>query len=228
MPTEFHSQAVQDWPKMPRAVNQATALLQTQYGDEGIPGKQLKREAERIGGYKKGSVILSDYCYNLINKATYSFRYPILERVGLATYKYLGTGFKYTGRVMWNPEDGDEEQVGSWRAGVCTLEKDPRKPLERDLLSPSEQHDSDAGEISVAEGRELLRRHRVRERSPRLVTKKKRDVLAKTGRLECEVCRFDFAAVCGPLGDGFAECHHTQPLLHRRPANAAPSSATWE
>jgi hypothetical protein len=65
---------------------------------------------------------------------------------------------------------------------------------------------------SVAEGRELLRLHRTRERSRRLVARKKRSVLSARGRLACEVCGFDFAAEYGRLGEGFAECHHTLPL----------------
>lgn len=66
--------------------------------------------------------------------------------------------------------------------------------------------------VSRAEGRELLQLHRTRERDSELVTRKKRRVLAETDRLECESCGFDFAAVYGQLGIGFAECHHTQPL----------------
>ncbi|MEX0712093.1 MAG: HNH endonuclease [Pirellulales bacterium] len=67
-------------------------------------------------------------------------------------------------------------------------------------------------DISVAEGHELLRLHRSRERNRGLVARKKRRVLTQMGRLECEACGFDFAAVYGELGAGFAECHHTQPL----------------
>lgn len=68
--------------------------------------------------------------------------------------------------------------------------------------------------MSANEGRVLLRLHRSRERSRRLVSRKKRIVLAQDGRLACEVCEFDFAEVYGPLGEGFAECHHTLPLSH--------------
>jgi 5-methylcytosine-specific restriction protein A len=32
------------------------------------------------------------------------------------------------------------------------------------------------------------------------------------GRLACEVCSFDFKQHYGDLGEGFIECHHTQPL----------------
>ncbi len=86
------------------------------------------------------------------------------------------------------------------------------------VVSSAPANTSDAGfgfranEPSAAEGRELLRVHRSRERNQRLVARKKRDVLAETGRLACEACDFDFAEAFGPLGEGFAECHHTLPL----------------
>ncbi len=66
--------------------------------------------------------------------------------------------------------------------------------------------------ISAVEGRELLRLHRVRERNPTLVACKKQTVFALNRSLACEICRFDFAAVYGALGKGFAECHHIRPL----------------
>jgi 5-methylcytosine-specific restriction enzyme A len=37
-------------------------------------------------------------------------------------------------------------------------------------------------------------------------------VLKATGCLACEVCAFDFQESYGPLGVGFAECHHRKPL----------------
>jgi 5-methylcytosine-specific restriction protein A len=71
---------------------------------------------------------------------------------------------------------------------------------------------SSSGEVSAAEGRELLRLHRTRERNRMLVSRKNRSVLFETGRLACEACGFDFASVYVALGDGFAECHHDCPL----------------
>jgi predicted HNH restriction endonuclease len=62
------------------------------------------------------------------------------------------------------------------------------------------------------EGRTLLRLHRTRERKPRLVRLKKQNVVKTTGLLACEICSFDFGAIYGPLGEGFAECHHRLPL----------------
>jgi HNH endonuclease len=67
-------------------------------------------------------------------------------------------------------------------------------------------------ELSVTEGRELLKLHRTRERNQGLVVRKKRSVQLKTGKLICEACDFDFSVTYGPLGEGFAECHHDHPL----------------
>lgn len=112
---------------MPRAVDEAAAQLHLEYGDEGIPAQVLQREAERIGGYRHGSVLPSDYCYNIINKASYSFQHLLLVLVNRGRYQYVGPGYSYTGPVMWRPKFGAVQQVGMWKAGVCTLELDPRQ-----------------------------------------------------------------------------------------------------
>jgi hypothetical protein len=72
-------------------------------------------------------------------------------------------------------------------------------------------------DISAAEGRELLRWHRTRERKAGLVARKKKSVLWERGRLLCEACDFDFVAVYGSRGKGFAECHHTLPISQSAP-----------
>lgn len=69
-----------------------------------------------------------------------------------------------------------------------------------------------AGLEEVAEGRTLIRIHKLKERKPQIIRRKKRAVLDATGRLLCESCNFDFAAVYGKIGEGFAECHHRAPL----------------
>jgi len=40
--------------------------------------------------------------------------------------------------------------------------------------------------------------------------------LSATDRLTCEVCDFNFAKDYGPLGEGFAECHHRVPMSELR------------
>lgn len=68
--------------------------------------------------------------------------------------------------------------------------------------------------LAVPEGARRLVEHFRRERNPVLVTRKKRQVRERTGRLACEACAFDFAETYGRLGIGFAEVHHRVPLSH--------------
>ncbi|WP_222937428.1 HNH endonuclease [Cytophaga sp. FL35] len=62
------------------------------------------------------------------------------------------------------------------------------------------------------EGEVLYKLHKVRERNIKLNESKKNQTLKETGKLECEVCGFDFFHTYGELGKGFIECHHTRPL----------------
>jgi 5-methylcytosine-specific restriction enzyme A len=68
------------------------------------------------------------------------------------------------------------------------------------------------------EGKVLFKLHKVRERNPTLVKKKKQRTLEKKGCLACEVCGFDFQEVYGKLGYGFAECHHVLPISSLPPS----------
>jgi 5-methylcytosine-specific restriction protein A len=68
-------------------------------------------------------------------------------------------------------------------------------------------------EEEAPEGRILTRIHRSRERNRALVVKRKLQRRRETGgALTCEACDFDFSAVYGDRGEGFAECHHRIPL----------------
>lgn len=67
-------------------------------------------------------------------------------------------------------------------------------------------------EATAIEGNPRLVSHLKRERNSSIVKKKKREVLAKTGALRCEVCDFDFAKVYGEHGFEFCEVHHLLPL----------------
>jgi 5-methylcytosine-specific restriction enzyme A len=68
------------------------------------------------------------------------------------------------------------------------------------------------GVDEAEEGRILSALHLRRERSPKLAKTKKARVLRESGKLECEVCRFDFLKAYGEHGRGFIECHHVKPL----------------
>ena len=62
--------------------------------------------------------------------------------------------------------------------------------------------------LTVTEGRERLRQHRLRERNQAIVTLKKR-LAREGGTLMCEVCNFSFTST---YGKDFIECHHRQPI----------------
>jgi 5-methylcytosine-specific restriction protein A len=70
-------------------------------------------------------------------------------------------------------------------------------------------------QMSSEEGAQLLQMHLSRERDPRLVKVKKQQVLKRAGRLECEVCGFDFVRTYGSHGHGVCEVHRCIPLSER-------------
>ncbi|PAJ85844.1 hypothetical protein DF011_05315 [Burkholderia ubonensis] len=67
-------------------------------------------------------------------------------------------------------------------------------------------------ESAFAEGKESFKLHRKLERDGSFPRRVKAERLKRTGRLECEVCLFDFSATYGLLGDGFIEAHHRRPV----------------
>lgn len=105
-------------------------------------------------------------------------------------------------REVWDRFRGRREDVkrlaSALRAGVAQPNIFPAEPVE--------------DEEGVEEGRLVFRLHRKRERDRGLVPRKKQEAISARGKLDCEVCGFDFATTYGPLGDGFAEIHHVVPL----------------
>jgi 5-methylcytosine-specific restriction protein A len=91
----------------------------------------------------------------------------------------------------------------------------------RSALEAAEDPAALAGDMSTdaeaAEGALLTRMHHYRERDASLARKRKEQALAAHGRLVCEACDFDFAAVYGERGHGFIEVHHTKPLETLQP-----------
>ena len=67
-------------------------------------------------------------------------------------------------------------------------------------------------ESAFPEGSESFKLHRHLERDRKLPRRLKESRLKETGKLECEVCSFDFTATYGSVGDGFIEAHHRIPV----------------
>jgi len=132
---------------------------------------------------------------------------PVFLKSSSAVWKF--DGYFVLWRWSNKPEDIERESRGAERADVSRvieLRRVEEMPDSLEALAYS-QDDFSAFEGGVAFGF-----HRMRERAPELVRRKKRSVLKASGRLICEVCAFDFATFYGPIGDGFAECHHTKPI----------------
>lgn len=70
----------------------------------------------------------------------------------------------------------------------------------------------EADEVDAEEGRILTRVHRYRERDGAIVARKKKHVLRRYGKLQCEACGFDFEQIYGERGKWFIECHHTKAV----------------
>jgi 5-methylcytosine-specific restriction enzyme A len=66
--------------------------------------------------------------------------------------------------------------------------------------------------------------HRRRERDPRLVRRKRAQVLRRTGSLACEACGFDSNAEWGI--EGIIDCHHLKPVSELEPGTKTKLSDT--
>ncbi|MFJ9780907.1 HNH endonuclease [Amycolatopsis sp. NPDC101161] len=104
-------------------------------------------------------------------------------------------------RAFLDRPDEMHEQAEAIRAGIASGA----------LTSLPKAADIDEEE-AAAEGRVLTLLHLRRERNPKLRTKKIDNVIAAHGRLECEVCGFDFERTYGERGARYAEIHHVVPL----------------
>ena len=89
-------------------------------------------------GITKGSIIPSDYCYNLVNKDKLSNRslldFNIFEWIDSKTYIYVGRNQKYTGPIF-HKIDLKLEKVGVWENGVRTLYPDPIRKTPEQTIS---------------------------------------------------------------------------------------------
>ena len=82
----------------------------------------------------------------------------------------------------------------------------------RQLAQDSTTEDDYGSDDEFPEGRELERKHKVRERNQALIKAAKEEFKKSHGRLYCQVCDFDFAKKYGDVGHDFIEAHHTVPV----------------
>ena len=93
---------------------------------EGTEGRlhtaqEMKSELEQRYGTNPTSVIPSDYCYNRWNYGVTTQK-PILIRVGVGEYRFIGPDQPYTGLIYGRPRGEVEDQVvGEWKNGQQKL-----------------------------------------------------------------------------------------------------------
>lgn len=84
--------------------------------------------------------------------------------------------------------------------------------LDPHLISNLYQIENEDENYGGKEGQVLYKLHKYKERNKGLVKKKKESYLKKHGKLNCEICGFDFVSMYGDLGKYFMECHHIKEL----------------
>jgi len=103
--------------------------------------------------------------------------------------------------------------IGHYFKGVRTPHPQPvSSPSNEGSQFPGQEIVVEDDESAFPEGGEKFKQHRYRERDGQIVQRAKAQRLAKTGKLECEVCQLDFACRYGERGRGFIEAHHKVPV----------------
>ncbi len=141
------------------------------------------------------------------------FRNP--NGVSLKLSNFLAIDDSHSGKGMSSYSRLDEEifnEFNNDRERLYLIASAIRMTIKNQALRESLNYIENEGEESIYEGQVLYKLHKLRERNKKIVLKKKSESLKKYGKLECEICNFDFNKQYGEVGYGFIECHHRVPL----------------
>lgn len=145
------------------------------------------------------------------------FRNP--NGVGLKLSNFLAIDPDYHGKGMESYSKLDKEVFDEFyndRHGLKQIAETIKQTvLDSDLRLKlyKIENDEDEESFSVREGKVIYKLHKHIERNNKINKKKKEIYFKKNGKLDCEVCGFDFKVVYGDIGIGFIECHHRKPLF---------------
>lgn len=160
----------------------------------------------------------------LLNKLPLFAERPDAEKfrnangVSLKLSNFLALDPSYTGKGMESFSALDAEvfkEFVNQKDRLHSIANEIKKVLNNASLKQKIYDIEDDDETlndTVMEGQVLYKLHKVRERDSKIIHLKKRQVLFSTGRLDCEVCVFNFEKFYGDVGKGFIECHHLTPL----------------
>lgn len=127
---------------------------------------------------------------------------------------YTGAGLRagsHRDEEVWNEFAQDRSRLHTVSQSIRdTLQSTGEEAQSLRLVTNEDSEEAPEGSV-------LTKLHKIRERNREIIEKKKRKTLDVKGRLECEVCTFDFTETYGSLGNGFMECHHTTPISKLQP-----------
>ena len=144
------------------------------------------------------------------------FRNP--NGVSLKLSNFLAIDDDYDGKGMEAYSKLDKEVFHEFvinRSKLNQIANQIKKTVSNDILNLklyNIEDEEDNENQGAKEGQVVYKLHKQRERNPKINKKKKDNYFKKYGKLDCEVCGFDFYKTYGPLGQGFMECHHKIPL----------------
>jgi 5-methylcytosine-specific restriction protein A len=161
------------------------------------------------------SRILNDLPIHNKSEETATFRNPNGVAMKLGNFKrfdptYKGKGLERGGKleeVVWDRYKDDKASLRLLANKIKEAVADQNINLSLDGMKTEE-----AEEMEANEGKVLYKLHKYYERDKKIIKKKKEQVLKQNGKLECEICGFNFQEKYGELGKGFIECHHTVPV----------------
>lgn len=155
-----------------------------------------------------------------IDQRSETYRNPNGAYMKIMNFRRFDPVYVQQGRVgLSRGGKGDEEVWGYFQNRPNELRKAALAIVANigSAESKPSSDDDDLEFVEAEEGRILSTLHRRRERSRKLVEKKKQEAWRKANKLECECCSFDFEAAYGERGRGFIEVHHTKPLHTLKP-----------
>lgn len=120
---------------------------------------------------------------------------------------YSGRGLTGGGKleaVIWDEFATDPEHLKRVADAIVLGYQADLKPVQEPAREEEEE--------IFPEGKVLYRVHRVYDRNQKLIRLAKEREMDIVGALQCVVCRFDFGAHYGWIGDGYIEAHHTVPV----------------
>ena len=177
-------------------------------------------ESGRMNSGSKEVIELSELLNKLpihtIRPDAQKFRNPNGVSYKLGNFKffdpdYIGTGLKGGSKLdeeVFNEFYGNLSQLRSIANNIKSAVNN--KALVDELYEISNDSKSEYG--FVKEGQVVYKLHKLRERNQTINKKKKEIHHRQHGKLDCEVCGFDFNAVYGEIGSGYIEAHHRVPL----------------